>query len=254
MTLAVLPIREQVSPEEWDTRVQLAAAYRGLALEGVTDYTYNHLSARVPGQPDRVVVKAEHQLFQEVTASSLVTYSLQGEKLIGEGSLSRGGLVIHLGVLQARPDLQAVFHTHTPANMAVSAQRFGLLNITQHAVRFHGRIGYHDFGGFEFDVEGRQALVAALEGRQIAILRNHGVLVGGTTIPEAFVKHYFLEVSCRAQVAALSAGLDQLLVIDDAVAERAARQSEAKPRPDTTHRDWQALLRQLAVHGPDYQN
>ncbi len=245
-------LRSQVTPAEWHTRVVLAAAYRALALGGVNDFTYNHLSARIPDS-GHVLVKGEHQQFDEVTASSLLTYDLDGKHVRGEGNISRAGLVIHLGVLRGRPDLNAVFHTHTPANMAISAQRFGLLNLTQHAVRFHDRIAYHPFGGFEFDMDGRNVLLESLGDRYLMIMRNHGVLVGGRNIAEAYVKHYFLEISCRAQVAALSAGLDNVDLIPDDVAEHAARQIERKPPHDESHRDWQAVLRQLERDAPDYR-
>ncbi|CAN5779143.1 class II aldolase/adducin family protein [soil metagenome] len=246
-------VRDHVSAAEWNTRVQLAASYRALALLGVADFTYNHLSARVPDAPDHVLVKAEDQLFDEITASSLLKYDLDGNKVLGEGSLSRGGLVIHLGILQGRPDLNAVFHTHTPANMAVSAQKCGLLSITQHSVRFHNRIRYHDFGGFEFDFEGRKALLDSLGDQYAMIMRSHGVLVAGRTIPEAYVKHHFLEMSCRAQVGALTGGLDNVDIIAEDVAEHAAQQADRRPPPDQNHRDWKALIRQVDTHASSYR-
>lgn len=239
---------------EWQTRVHLAAAYRGLALAGVNDHTYNHLAARLWDAPQQVLIKPEHQQFHEVTASSLLKYTLDGEKLSGEGNVSRGGLVIHLGVLKGRPDLQATFHTHTPANIAVSAQRFGLLNLNQHAVRFHRRIGYHDFKGFEFDEAGRQGLLTALGTGRIAILRNHGVLVGGRTIAEAYIHHHFLETACRAQIQALGAGLDNLLQIPDDIAEHSAQQIERKPAITEQHHDWHALLRQVDAASSGYRH
>ncbi len=247
-------LKDQVGEAEWQTRVNLAAAYRGLALAGVNDHTYNHLAARLPDAPGHALIKPEQQQFQEVTASSLLKYTLEGEKLLGEGNVSRGGLVIHLGVLKGRPDLQATFHTHTPANIAVSAQRFGLLNISQHAVRFHGRIGYHEFHGFEFDEAGRDALIASLGKGRISILRNHGVLVCGRTIAEAYIHHHFLETSCRAQVQALSAGIDNLLQIPDDIAEHAAAQIERKPAITEQHHDWKALLRQVDADAAGYRD
>lgn len=247
-------IKDQVSEAEWRTRVNLAAAYRGLALAGVNDHTYNHLAARLPDAPGHALIKPEQQQFAEVTASSLLKYTLGGEKLLGDGNVSRGGLVIHLGVLQGRPDLAATFHTHTPANIAVSAQRFGLLNISQHAVRFHGRIGYHDFKGFEFDEAGRRGLLDALDQRRIAILRNHGALVCGRTIAEAYIHHHFVETACRAQVQALSAGLENLLQIPADIAEHAAQQIERKPAITEQHHDWQALLRQVEAGSPSYRH
>lgn len=245
-------LRNRVSDAEWQARVALAAAYRAMALAGITDFTYNHLSARIPDTPRQVLIKAEHQFFEEVTASSLLKYDIDGEKLSGEGNVSRGGLVIHLGVLAGRPDLNAVFHTHTPANIAVSAQRFGLLPISQHAVRFYGRIGYHEFKGFEFDEDGRAALLESIEGKRIAIMRNHGVLVCGRNVAEAYVQHHFIETSCRAQVQALTAGLDNVVLIPEDIALHAAQQIERKPPADENHRDWRALLRHVESLAPGY--
>lgn len=247
-------VRDRVSPEEWKVRVALAASYRLMALAGITDLTYNHLSARVPGEPDHYLIKSEHELFEEVTASSLLKYNLQGDKLSDNpGRVSRGGLVIHAGILEARPDLVAVFHTHTPANMAVGAHKFGLLPLTQHSLRFYKRVGYHDFKGFEFDLEGRKRLVADIGTQNVLIMRNHGVLVGGRSVGEAHVEHHFLEAACRAQVAALSAGFDQLVVIDDAAASYAAQQIEERWLIDENTRDWPALIRGLDRIDPSYK-
>jgi ribulose-5-phosphate 4-epimerase/fuculose-1-phosphate aldolase len=204
-SLKPVSLRTQVSAEEWRVRVALAASYRLLAEAGVSDLTYNHVSARVPGEPDNYLIKSEDELFDEVTASSLVKYNLRGDKLSNNpGHVSRGGLVIHAGVLEARPDLGAVFHTHTSANIAVGAQKFGLLPLSQHS---YNRVGYHDFKGFEFDIEGRARLVADLgANNKILTVRNHGVLVVGETVGETHVEHVLFETACRAQVASLSAG------------------------------------------------
>lgn len=246
------PRAPHASDAEWRTRVELAAAYRALALAGITDLTYNHLSARVPDQPDHFLIKSEHLFFNEVTASSLLKYDLSGTKLSGEGKVSRGGLVIHGGLMASRPDLATVFHTHTPANMAVSVQTWGLLPLTQHSVRFFNRVGYYDFNGFEFHIDTRDAMRKAIGDKLVLVLRNHGVLIGGRTIPEAFLKHHFFEASCRAQVAALSAGRDNLIIIDDAAAEAAASEHEALGYPDANQRDWQATLRLLDDEAPAY--
>lgn len=238
-------LRDIVSAAEWDTRVKLAASYRLMAHAGITDLTYNHLSARIPDRPERYAIKAEHELFDEVTASSLLVYDFSGEKIYpSEGSVSRGGLVIHGGVMEARPDIMAVFHTHTAANIGVSAMKCGLLPISQHAVRFHNRIGYHDFNGFEFDLEGRTRLTRDLEGKLMLMLRNHGVLACGRSIPEAYINHHFFEMACQGQVAALTVGgLDGLNIPDDAMSEKSALQAARAGHRDENHRDWRALMR-----------
>src|SRR5258707_7314358 len=152
---ATRSLRDQVSEAEWQARVELAACYRLMAAAGVFDLTYNHLSARLADRPEHYLIKGERQLFQQVTASSLVKYDFAGTKLIDSPhAVSRGGLVIHAGVLEARPDIHAVFHTHTAANMAVSNHKWGLLPVTQHALHFFNANGYHHFPGFCFVLEG----------------------------------------------------------------------------------------------------
>jgi ribulose-5-phosphate 4-epimerase/fuculose-1-phosphate aldolase len=258
MTLTASPthapgsLRERVSPAEWETRVMLAASYRLMAHAGIFDLANNHLSARIPDRPDAYLVKGQSQFFDEVTASSLLAYDFRGAQLYpSDDCVSPGGLVIHGGVMEARPDLMAVFHTHTPANIGVSAQACGLLPISQHAVKFYNRIGYHEFGGFEFDLAGRERLIRDLEGKRTLIMRNHGVLCCGRSIPEAYVSHHFLEMACRAQVAALAAGGTTALVIPSPeVAEHAARQSEKTDRT----RDWPALMRLADRIAPTFRD
>jgi ribulose-5-phosphate 4-epimerase/fuculose-1-phosphate aldolase len=250
-------MRERVSPAEWETRVKLAACYRLMAHAGVADLTYNHLSARVPDRPDRYLIKGERTLFDEITASALLTYDLDGNKIYESADkVGIGGLVIHGGVMEARPDIMAVFHTHTPANMGVSSQKFGLLQLTQHSSYFYNQIGYHDFGGFEFDIAGRQRLVADLAGSRTLLLRNHGALVCGRSIPEAYVMHHFLEMACQAQVAALSAGggIEHINVISPAKAEHAGNQVAKMGERNEQHRDWDALMRLADRLDPSFRD
>jgi ribulose-5-phosphate 4-epimerase/fuculose-1-phosphate aldolase len=238
-------VRKSVSPAEWEARVKLAACYRLMAHFGITDLTYNHLSARVPDHPDRYVIKGQHELFEEVTASSLLTYDLQGERVVDTGDhVSLGGLIIHGGIMAGRPDIMACFHTHTPANMGVSVQKFGLLPLTQQAVRFFNRVRYHDFTGFEVELAQRRRLVAALEDKLVLVMRNHGVLVCGRSIPEAFVLHHFFEMACRAQIAALSAGsVEYLILASDEIAEHSAQQLESFGESEEDQGDWPGLMR-----------
>ncbi len=249
-------LRNIVSAGEWETRVKLAASYRLMAHSGVTDLTYNHLSARIPDRPDRYAIKGEHQLFDEVTASSLLVYDFSGERIYpSDDSVSRGGLVIHGGVMEARPDIMAVFHTHTAANIGVSAQKCGLLPISQHAVRFFNRIGYHEFDGFEFDLAGRERLVRDLEGKLMLMLHNHGVLACGRSIPEAYINHHFFELACQGQVAAFSAGgPDALLIPTDEMSEKSALQAAKAGHRDENHRDWKALMRLADRIDPSYKD
>lgn len=235
-------VRHTVSAEEWEARVELAACYRLLAHDGVNDLTYNHLSVRVPGEPDKLLIKSRTMMFDEVTASALLKYDLDGNPMQDSPPLLGGGLVIHAGILKARPDLNAVFHTHTPSNIGVAAQKHGLMMISQHALTFYGRIAYHDFGGFEFDLDQRDPLIASLAGHRIAILRNHGALVCGRTLPEAYVDHHFLEMACRGQIAALAGGAD-VHVLSEEICKRSAAQLQGPSGAGAGAKDWPACLR-----------
>ena len=233
-----------MTAEEHRARVELAACYRLLAHFGVSDLTYNHLSARVPGAPERLLIKPRTMMFEEITASSLEKLALDDPRLKG------GAKVIHAGILAARPDVNAVFHTHTPANMGVASQAHGLLMINQHAVSFYRRIAYHDFGGFEFDDAMREPLLRDLGDKRVALLRNHGALVCGRSVPEAFVLHHFLEMACRGQIAALAGGA-KVTLIPEEVCERGARQFAAA---DPVAKDWDACLRLAERLDPGFMN
>lgn len=222
-----------MTADERKARVELAACYRLLAHFGVSDLTYNHLSARVPGEPTRLLIKSRTMMFEEVTASNLENFDFDDPGLRG------GQKVIHAGVLAARPDVHSVFHTHTTANMGVASQEQGLLMVNQHAVSFYRRIAYHEFGGFEFDPAMQGPLLRSLGDMRVALLRNHGALICGRTIAEAFVLHHFLEMACKGQIAALAGG-SKLTLIADALCEEGARQFDAA---DPVSKDWAACLR-----------
>lgn len=231
-----------MSNAERETRIHLAACYRLMAHAGVDDLTYNHLSARVPDAPDTLLIKPTDQMFGEVTASSLGQYYFDGKGVHGGPDLVGGALVIHAGILKARPDLNAVFHTHTTANMGVASQEHGLLMINQHAVKFYERLGYHTFGGFEFNMSQREPLIESLTGYRALLLRNHGALVCGRTLAEAFVDNHYLEFACRGQIAALSGGTKCTLIPDD-VAAYGASQINFDDPAKTGAKDWAACMR-----------
>jgi ribulose-5-phosphate 4-epimerase/fuculose-1-phosphate aldolase len=246
-------LRDRVSPEEWRTRVDLAACYRLLAYHRWTDQIYTHVSARVPGSHD-FLINAFGTLFDEVTASSLVRIDIEGNVLEDPTGLSvnRAGFVIHGAVHAARPEVACVIHTHTAAGIAVAAQEDGLLPISQHAMRYHGRMAYHDYEGVALDAAEQERLVADLGPRWVMILRNHGLLACGRTVREAFEHIYYLERACQAQVAALAGGL-KLRIPPPEVIEKTARIFERPDRPPET-RDWPALLRLVRRLDPSFES
>ena len=247
-------VKDQVSPDEWRTRLDLAACYRLMAHFGVEDLTYNHISARIPGEPDHLLINPPGLMFREITASSLLKYDLDGRPILGtDRPLFSAYLVLHARVLAARQDVNAIAHTHSVANVAVSAHPKGLLPLSQHAMLFYNKIVYHDFNGFEFEREKAEAIIRHLGGANVALLRNHGAYLAVASVPELFVLHHFLEFACRAQVAALSMTKDIVLPPTE-VCEYAARQAEESGFMKNGRKDWDACLRLVDCLYPDYSN
>jgi ribulose-5-phosphate 4-epimerase/fuculose-1-phosphate aldolase len=200
-------LRARVSAEEWALRVELAACYRLVAQYGMTDLIYNHITARVPGPEHHILINAYGMLYEEVSASSLIKVDLAGNIVdtAEHGySVNAAGYIIHSAVHEAREDAQCVIHTHTPAGIAVSAMQEGLLALSQTAMRFHGRIAYHDYEGPAFNRGEKGRLVDHLGKHNAMILRNHGLLVCAPSVPQAFNLIYWLEQACRIQVETLS--------------------------------------------------
>jgi ribulose-5-phosphate 4-epimerase/fuculose-1-phosphate aldolase len=250
--VATKAVQSQVSAAEWSCRVALAAAYRLLDHFGVRDLTYNHLSARVPDEPNAILLKPGDHMFGEVTASGLLKYDLDGRPLSGaERPLGGGPLVLHARMARLRPNVNAIFHTHTPANMAVAAQRRGLLPITQQAMLFYERIAYHDFRGFEFEPGMEDKLNDDLGPHRVAILRNHGALILAESVPEAVVVHHFFEIAAQAQIGALSGGADVLIPSDD-ICRSAAKTLDLIQATKNGGKNWDACLRLADRLFPEY--
>ncbi|WP_028605949.1 class II aldolase/adducin family protein [Ottowia thiooxydans] len=247
--------RSEVSPEEWDARVNLAAAYRLTAEYGMTDMIANHISVAVPGEPDHFLINPYGLLYTEITASNLVKINGNGD-IISNSELdlgiSRAGFRIHSTIHAARPEMACIMHTHTRAGMAVSALKCGLLQLTQTATRFD-KIGYHRFGGSGFDENERTSLIENLGDAEVLILRNHGLLTLGETVPEAFNAMYRLELSCRAQIDAMSCNTDLNLLAPEVIA---LAQSQWKPQVTRRYGmlEWPALLRHLERIDPTYKD
>src|SRR6266705_6327724 len=201
-------IRGHVSAEEWQARVDLAACYRLVDKYGMTDLIYNHITARIPGSPDHLLINLYGLLYREVTASSLVKIDVEGDiiwKPDTDYGINKSGYVIHGAIHKARPEVQCVLHTHTRAGMAVAAMKCGLLPLSQTSIRFVGHIGYHDYEGPAVDLDERERIVQDLGPHDALIMRNHGLLTCGATIQQAFNTMYQLELSCRSQVDAMAA-------------------------------------------------
>lgn len=245
-------IRDRVSDAEWQTRVDLAACYRLIAHFRWTDTIYTHISARVPGEEDRFLINAYGLMFDEIRASDLVKIDHEGDIVDDPTGLgvNQAGFVIHSAVHMARPEVDCVLHTHTAAGIAVSAQKQGLLPLSQHAMRFFGRVAYHDYEGIATDLDERQRLQVDLGANYVMILRNHGLLTCGRTVREAFDNMYYLQRACEAQIVAQSSGAE-LVLPPEAVAQKVARQFD-QPRP-YMKKDWPALLRLLDRTDPSYK-
>ena len=240
------------SPEERDARIELAACYRLIAKFRMTDLVYTHISARVPGT-EHFLLNPYGFLFEEVTASNLVRIDIDGN--IVEDTPHRvnpAGFTIHSAIHRARPDVLCVLHTHTRAGIAVSCMREGLLPLSQIALQFHGRIAYHDYEGIALDLDERERLARDLGDRKAMILRNHGLLTAGASVPEAFSLMFYLERACEIQIAALSTARELNMPAPE-TCEKVARQYDEDDEPCGV-REWRALLRQLDRADPSYRD
>jgi ribulose-5-phosphate 4-epimerase/fuculose-1-phosphate aldolase len=229
---------------EREIRCDLAACYRLTDHFRWNDLTYTHISARLDDR-EEFLLNPFGLLFDEVTASNLVKVDPDGRVLHDPSGLgvNAAGFVIHSAVHAARPDVRCVMHTHTAAGMAVSTHPKGLLPITQHAMRFHNRIGRHAYEGIALDPGERERLARDLGMNGALILENHGLLTCAATIAEAFNLMYYLERACQAQVASLSSGTVPIKAADEAV-EKTARIFD-QYGAEASRRDWKAMLRML---------
>ncbi len=246
-------LRERVSAEEWRLRCELAAAHRLIAHFVSVDLTYNHVSARVPGEPRHFLVKADNVFMEQVTASNLVKYDLGGRQVSDSGyRASPAATNLHSAVLMARPDIVAAVHTHSPANLAVSAQKGGLRPITQQAMRFYNRVAYYPNVADDTTPEGTAQLARVQGDKWTMILENHGALVCGTSLAEAYIYHHFFELACRAQVGALAGGAE-LITPSPEVCEERAKKFGRIGQYDHQSRDWVAGMALALKLFPDHQ-
>lgn len=237
---------------EWATRVDLAACYRLCALNHWDDLIYTHISAMVSGEPGHYLINPFGMQFEEITASNLLKVNLRGELLPNQsGAINPTGFAIHGAVHRARSNAHCVMHLHNTAGIAVSAQRDGLLPLSQHAMRFMGHLGYHDYEGVALTEAEGMRLTSNLENHPAMLLRNHGTLTIGRTIGEAYVVMATLIKACEIQVAAQSSA--NLVMPDPAVIKKAAAELHDAGAEEGIL-EWPALLRQLDRIDPSYKN
>ena len=240
-----ISIRQQVSEEEWQARVDLAAAYRLVAHYGWDDLIFTHLSARVPGPEHHFLINPYGMMFEEITASSLVKINLSGEIVSPSPFfVNPAGFTIHSAVHAAREDAICVIHLHTDHGVAVSAQKNGLLPISQQSLFALSSLGYHEYEGLALNEDEKSRLVADLGNKNNLILTNHGFLTVGRTPAEAFLSMYILESACRIQILAQSAGAP-LVSIGGPILEKIASQLGAVTVGQGAQLAWPGLLRKL---------
>lgn len=235
---------DNISAEEQQIRVDLAAAYRLCALFGWDDLIYSHVSARIPGPEHHFLINPLGLGFDEITASNLVKIDLEGN-VISESIYQPNapGFVIHGGIHMAREDAGAILHLHTEAGMALSMCQEGLLPLSQHAMRFYGRIGYHDYEGIALSMEERNQIIANLGQHAALIFRNHGTLTIGKTVGHAFVEMFYLEKAARSQLLAQASG--QKLSVPRTEIATLTKAQWINDIQNSVSREWPSLLRKL---------
>jgi len=248
-----MPRSANVSDAEWQRRIELAAAYRLVALFRWDDLITTHISARVPGTTDQFLINPFGMYFEEITASSLMKVDIQG-RVIGDATypVNPAGFMIHSAIHAARHDAECVLHTHAMNGTAVSAQEDGLLPITQHAMVVINSLGYHAYEGIALRDEEKPRLVAALGTNKFLMLRNHGLLTIGTSVAEAWNNMYLFETACTMQVRALAGGRPLVRIPEGILATAAEQLQEATLDKGPAALMWPGLMRRLDRAMPGY--
>ena len=240
---------------EWKARLDLAAAYRLVALYGWDDLIFTHISARVPGPEHHFLINPYGMTFDEITASSLVKVDQQGGK-VDESPypVNPAGFTIHSAIHAAREDALYVLHVHSQNGVAVSAQKKGLLPISQQAMLVLGGLAYHDYEGLALEEDEKPRLVRDLGRKRMLMLRNHGLLTIGQTAGEAFVNMYVLEAACSIQVRAQAGGAELIEIDPRLIASAAAQSREVTKGMGAGALAWPALLRKLDRVDPSWRS
>jgi ribulose-5-phosphate 4-epimerase/fuculose-1-phosphate aldolase len=252
--LSIPSLRDRVSPEEWQVRQDLAACYRLVAEFGWSDLVFTHITARVPGTEDHFLINPYGLMFDEITASSLVKIDINGNKLNDSPfPINPAGFTIHSAVHAVRHDAQCVLHTHSLNGVAVSAQKGGVLPLSQQSIFVLSSLGYHGYEGVALNEEEKPRLVQDLGKNTYLMLRNHGLLTVGKTIADAFLNMYIFEAACTIQIRAQSGG-GELIPIPQAVIDGARRQSKEVTKSQGGMLAWPGLLRRLDRRDPSWRD
>jgi ribulose-5-phosphate 4-epimerase/fuculose-1-phosphate aldolase len=250
----IVSVRQQVSAAEWEARVNLAAAYRLVALYGWDDLVFTHISSRIAGPEHHFLINPYGMMFEEITASSLVKIDLQGNKVMDSPyQINPAGFTIHSCIHAAREDVACVVHIHSPNGIAVSAQRDGLLPISQQSLFVLSSLAYHDYEGVALNAEEQPRLVRDLGGKTYLMLRNHGLLTVGASAADAFLFMYLFESACMIQVRAQSGG-GELIRIPAPILDGIRAAAAQVTRGLGGSLAWPGLLRKLDRANPGYQN
>jgi ribulose-5-phosphate 4-epimerase/fuculose-1-phosphate aldolase len=244
----------EITEEEWALRVQLAACYRIIDRMGWTELIFNHISMRVPGPTPEILINPYGLRYREVTASNLVKIDLDGN-LIGasDWAVNPAGFIIHTAIHRARPDIHAIMHTHTNSGAAVAGLRDGLDGNNFYAAQLNGQVSYHDFEGITLDPGEQERLVGDLGEKHILILRNHGLLTTGATIPAAFFRLWTTERACQIQITTMSAGAPVQTVSSAAHKRSSDEFVEQMATPRAGVRAFEALQREIDEIDPSYR-
>jgi ribulose-5-phosphate 4-epimerase/fuculose-1-phosphate aldolase len=250
--LTIPSVQDHVSPEEWQARVDLAACYRLVADFGWSDLIFTHITVRVPGTDNQFLINPYGMMFDEITASSLVKIDVHGNKLDDSPfPVNPAGFTIHSAVHAVRHDAQCVLHVHSVNGVAVSAQKNGLLPLSQQSIFVLASLAYHDYEGVALNEEEKPRLVADLGDKNFLMLRNHGLLTLGATVADAFLNMYVFEAACMIQVRAQAGG--ELIPIPQAIIQGAQKQAKAVTKSQGGMLAWPGLLRRLDRKDPSYR-
>lgn len=244
--------RQDIDPQEWQVRVDLAALHRLYVHFGWTDLIYTHLTARVPGEPGHYLIKPDDFMMDEVTASNLIKVDFDGNLVSGDFPPNDAGHLIHTAILQARPEVNFVAHTHSRAGAAVSCMACGILPLSQHANMLLPTVCYHDYQDVTTAEDECAALAADIGDKFLMVMRNHGLLACGRSIGECFYWLYYLEMACKIQVDVLASGQEPVLASDDIV-DGLFRDGGVPENEPPGVRVWEAMIRMLDRKDASYR-